>query len=121
MTPAAIVFAVIACAAIAAIGLRFLAAPTAATRDFGVQPGDARALTAIKGVRDITSGVVPMVVWAVAGVPALGWALIAASITPWADMGIVLARHGRRTAAFGIHGLTAALLVAAGAALVASG
>jgi hypothetical protein len=121
MTPAAIVFAVIACAAIAAIGLRFLAAPTAATHDFGVQPGDARALTAIKGVRDITSGVVPMVVWAVAGVPALGWALIAASITPWADMGIVLARHGRRTAAFGIHGLTAALLVAAGAALVASG
>jgi hypothetical protein len=85
------------------------------------RPDDARALTAIKGVRDITSGVVPMVVWAVAGVPALGWALIAASITPWADMGIVLARDGRRTAAFGIHGLTAALLVVAGAALVASG
>jgi Domain of unknown function (DUF4267) len=121
MTPAAIAFAVLACVTIAAIGLRFLVRPTAATRDFGVQPDDARALTAIKGVRDITSGVVPMVVWAVAGVPALGWALIAASITPWADMGIVLARHGRRTAAFGIHGLTATLLVAAGAVLVASG
>ena len=121
MRPAAIVFAVFACVAIAAIGVRFLVGPTAATRDFGVQPGDARALTAIKGVRDITSGVVPMVVWAVAGVPALGWALIAASITPWADMGIVLARHGRRTAAFGIHGLTAALLVVAGAVLVATG
>jgi hypothetical protein len=106
MTPAAIVIAVLACIAIAAIGLRFLVAPTAATRDFGVRPGDARALTAIKGVRDITSGVVPMVVWAVAGAPALGWALIAASITPWADTGIVLARQGRRTAAFGIHGLT---------------
>ena len=121
MTPAAIVFAVLACVTIAAIGVRFLVGPTGATRDFGVQPGDARALTAIKGVRDITSGVVPMVVWAVAGVPALGWALIAASITPWADMAIVLARHGRRTAAFGIHGLTAVLLVVAGAALVASG
>ena len=121
MTTTAIIFAVLACVAIAAIGLRFLAAPTSATRDFGVRPDDARALTAIKGVRDITSGVVPMVVWAVAGVPALGWALIAASITPWADMGIVLARHGRRTAAFGIHGLTAALLVVAGAVLVATG
>jgi len=121
MTTAAIVFAVLACVAIAAIGVRFLARPTAATRDFGIQPDDIRALTAIKGVRDITSGVVPMVIWAVAGVPALGWALIAASITPWADMGIVLARHGRRTAAFGIHGLTAALLVVAGVALVASG
>ena len=121
MTPVAIVFAILACVTIAAIGLRSLVRPTAATRDFGVQPDDARALTAIKGVRDITSGVVPMVVWAVAGVPALGWALIAASITPWADMGIVLARHGRRTAAFGIHGLTAALLVVSGAVLAASG
>ena len=121
MTAAAIAFAVLVCVAIAAIGVRLLVRPTAATRDFGVRPDDARALTAIKGVRDITSGVVPMVVWAVAGVPALGWALIAASITPWADMGIVLARDGRRRAAFGIHGLTAALLVVAGAALVASG
>jgi hypothetical protein len=121
MTTAAIVVAVLACVTIAAIGFRFLVVPTAATRDFGVRPNDARALTAIKGVRDITSGVVPMVVWAVAGVPALGWALIAASITPWADMGMVLARDGRRTTAFGIHGLTAALLVVTGAALVASG
>jgi hypothetical protein len=69
MTTAAIVFAVVACVAIAAIGIRFLVVPTAATRDFGVRPDDARALTAIKGVRDITSGLVPMVVWAVAGVP----------------------------------------------------
>src|SRR3954453_14757281 len=121
MTTTAIIFAVLACVAIAAIGLRFLVAPTPATRDFGVRPDDARAPRAIKGVRDITSGVVPMVVWAVAGVPALGWALIAASLTPWADMGIVLARDGRRTAAFGIHGLTAALLVVAGAVLVATG
>jgi hypothetical protein len=121
MTTAAVVFAVLACVSIAAIGARFLVRPTAATRDFGIQPDDARALTAIKGVRDITSGVVPMVVWAVAGVPALGWALVAASITPWADMGIVLARDGKRAAAFGIHGLTAALLVVAGVALVASG
>ena len=79
MTAAAIAFAVLVCVAIAAIGVHFLVRPTAATRDFGVRPDDARALTAIKGVRDITSGVVPMVVWAVAGVPALGWALIAAS------------------------------------------
>jgi hypothetical protein len=50
MTPAAIAFAVLACVTIAAIGLRFLVVPTAATRDFGVQPDDARALTAIKGV-----------------------------------------------------------------------
>src|SRR3954453_16825907 len=109
MTTTAIIFAVLACVAFAAIGLRFLVAPAPATRDFGVRPDDARALTAIKGVRDITSGVVPLVVWAGAGIPALGWVLIAASITPWTDMGIVLARGGRRSAAFGIHGLTVAM------------
>ena len=90
MTTAALVFAVVACVAIAAIGI------VSSSYD----RGDPRlrcptrrcaALTAIKGVRDVTSGVVPLVVWAVAGVPALGWVLIAASITPWADMGIVLA------------------------------
>jgi hypothetical protein len=35
-------------------------------------------------------------------------------------MGIVLARGGRRSAAFGIHALTAALLIVVGAVLVAS-
>ena len=47
MTAAAIAFAVLVCVAIAAIGVRFLVRPTAATRDFGVRPDDARALTAI--------------------------------------------------------------------------
>lgn len=44
--------------------------------------------------RDITSGVVPLVVWASAGTSTLGWVLVAAAITPTADALIVLTNGG---------------------------
>lgn len=110
----ALVVAFIACAAIIALGARFLLQPRQATLAFGVAAGNVRALTAIKGVRDITSGVVPLVVWAAAGRTALGWVLVAAALTPAADAVIVLTNGGKLSTALGVHGLTAALLVAAG-------
>ena len=113
----ALVLAVLACLAIAVIGIRFLLVPQRATLDYGVPADDLRALTAIKGVRDITSGVVLLVVWAVAGPAVLGWAVIAASLTPIADAVIVLTRAGKRSTALGVHGATAALLIAAGLVL----
>lgn len=117
MNLAALLIALIACAAIIAIGIRFLLAPQKATLAFGVAADDLRALTEIKGVRDITSGVVLLVVWAAAGRTALGWALIAAALTPIGDATIVLTNGGRLSTALGIHGVTAGLLVAAGVAL----
>lgn len=113
----ALLVAAIGCVAIAVVGVRFLLTPRRATSDFGVDADDVRALTAIKGVRDITSGVVPLVVWAAAGPAALGWALVAAALTPTADAVIVITRGGKVATALGIHGLTAALLVAAGLVL----
>ena len=117
MSLAALVVAVIGCVGIIAVGGRFLLMPRRATLDFGVAAGDLRALTAVKGVRDITSGAVPLVVWAAAGPATLGWALIAAALTPTADAIIVLTHGGKPSAALGIHGLTAALLAAAGLVL----
>jgi len=114
---AAFAVALVACAAIIAIGIRFLLAPRQATLAFGVAADNLRALTEIKGVRDITSGAVPLVVWAAAGRTALGWALIAAALTPIGDATIVLTNGGKLSTALGIHGLTAALLVAAGLVL----
>ena len=52
-----------------------------ATLAFGVAADNLRALTEIKGIRDITSGGVPLVVWAAAGRTALGWAMIAAALS----------------------------------------
>ena len=114
----ALVVAVVGCAGIIVIGSRFLLTPRRATTDFGVAPDDVRALTAIKGVRDITSGVVLLVVWAAAGTTALGWALLAAALTPIADAVIVTTRGRKLATALGIHGLTAALLLAAGLTLI---
>ena len=114
---AALLLAVLACVAIVVIGVRFLLVPQRATLDFGARPDDLRALTAIKGVRDITSGVVLLVVWAAGGTTVLGWALVAAALTPIADAVIVLTRGGKRATALGVHGATAAVLIAAGLVL----
>jgi hypothetical protein len=114
---AALLVAIIACAAIIAIGSRFLLRPRQATLAYGVAADNLRALTEIKGVRDITSGVVPLVVWAAAGRTALGWVLIAAALTAAGDATIVLTNGGKFATALGIHGLTAGLLVAAGLVL----
>ena len=114
---AALVVAIIACAAIIALGIRFLLAPRQATLAYGVAADNLRALTEIKGVRDITSGVVPLVVWAAAGRTTLGWVLVAAALTPTADALIVRTNGGKLATALGIHGLTAGLLIAAGLVL----
>lgn len=94
MSVAALVVALLGCAFIIFIGARFLLAPRVAIAGFGVPADSFRALTGIKGVRDITSGVVPLVVLAVAGRHTLGWALVAAAITPAADAIIVRTNGG---------------------------
>ena len=70
---AALIFALFACAAIICLGIAFVVAPRWSTLNYGVAPDRLRAFTEIKGARDITSGVVPLAVWASAGREALGW------------------------------------------------
>ena len=117
MHVAALVVAVIAAVAIIGLGTRFILSPRKATLDFGVAPDNVRALTEIKGIRDITSGVVVLTVWAGAGSQALGWALTAAALTAIGDALIVRTNGGKLSTALGIHGITAVLLIAAGLVL----
>lgn len=114
MTIAALVVALIGCFLIMFIGGRFLLAPRVAMAGFGVPADRLRALTSIKGVRDITSGVVPLVVFTAAGHRAFGWALLAAAITPAGDAIIVRASGGTLAHALSVHGATALVLIAAG-------
>ena len=114
---AALLVGLIACVAIILLGLRFIVEPRRATVDFGIAADNLRGLTEIKGVRDITSGVVLLVAWASAGRTTLGWVLVAAAITPTADALIVLTNGGKPSRALGVHGVTAAVLVAAGLVL----
>jgi len=114
MTTAALVVALLGCLFILFIGARFLVAPRVALAGYGVEPDRFRALTSIKGVRDIVSGVVPLVVLLVAGPHAFGWVLVAAAITPIGDAVIVATNGGSMRTALTVHGVTAAVLVAAG-------
>ncbi|GHF49915.1 hypothetical protein FHX82_003821 [Amycolatopsis bartoniae] len=117
MSLAGLVIALLVCAVGLTLGARFLLAPRQATLDYGVAADNLRALTAIKAVRDLTAGVVLLVVWAAAGSTALGWALVATALTPTADAVIVLTNGGKRFTALGVHGLTAAVFVALGLVL----
>ncbi|WIE74080.1 DUF4267 domain-containing protein [Curtobacterium sp. MCJR17_020] len=118
MLIAALIVAVLGCLFVLFIGARFIVAPRIATAGFGVAEDRRRAFTSIKGIRDITSGIVPLVVLAVAGPHAFGWALLASVITPIGDAIIVATNGGVLVQALSVHGATAAVLILAGIALV---
>ena len=117
MLIAALVVAVLGCLFILFIGARFIVAPKVATAGFGVAEDRRRAFTSIKGIRDITSGIVPLVVLAVAGPHAFGWALLASVITPIGDAVIVVTNGGTLRQALSVHGATALVLILAGLVL----
>ena len=109
------------------IGARFLLAPQAAAAGFGVpaEPPGAQSSTGspypwlyVKGVRDVVSGIFIFTLLANRTPHLLGAFMAAASITPVGDAVIVLRSGGTRAAAFGIHGATAAVVLAASAALL---
>jgi hypothetical protein len=71
-----------------------------------------------KGVRDIASGIFLWILLANRAPHPLGAFMAAASLIPIGDAVIVLRSGGTRATAFGIHGATAALMLAASAALL---
>ena len=128
VTSASIVSGVIG-VAIILIGARFLFAPQAAAAGYGVplEPLGTRARASnrypwlyVKGARDVASGLFIMVLLANRAPHLLGAFMAVASVIPAADAAIVLSSGGTRSAAFGIHGATAAVILAASVALLMS-
>ena len=105
------------------IGARFLFAPAAAAAGFGiaVRPdgGNADAYLSVKGVRDVASGLIALILLAAGNPHVLGWFELAASTIPVGDALIVLRYKGPKAAAYGVHGVTAAVLLASAALLLA--
>src|SRR5215831_18302857 len=105
------------------IGARFILAPRVAAAGYGVQPDLARrsagAYLSVKGVRDIASGLFVFILMAAGATHLLGWVILAATIIPFTDATIVLGHGGSRSIAWGVHGLTAAvMLITAGLLLI---
>ena len=106
------------------IGVRFIVAPRVAAAGYGVQPDlgqpSAGAYLRVKGIRDIASGLFVFIVMAAGATHLLGWVILAATIIPLADAGIVLGSGGSKSIAMGVHGLTAAVMVVTSALLLTS-
>ncbi|PPK67168.1 DUF4267 domain-containing protein [Actinokineospora auranticolor] len=97
------------------IGVLALRAPRAAA-GFGIPdtPVDDpvfRAWLSVKAVRDLAAGVFVFVLLIAATPQVLGWFMLAAAGIPVGDMLIVLRSKGPRSAAFGVHGATAAVML----------
>lgn len=107
---------------IIAVGVRFLVQPRPSVAGFGVPieraGGPDNAYHAVKGVRDIGSGLIALALIAAGSPHALGWFMVAASFIPFGDAIIVLRYGGPRLTAFGVHGATAVVMLIAAALLL---
>ena len=114
--------ALLAAVGIMAIGVMYLLRPRAMTRNFGLPLPEAGPNVAwwlrLKGSRDIVSGLVVLALLAWGGPRLLGTVLLIEAMIPIGDMSLVLAAKGSAKHAFGIHGLTAALMIAASIPLI---
>ncbi|MGI3902313.1 MAG: DUF4267 domain-containing protein [Janthinobacterium lividum] len=108
--------------AIIGIGAWYLASPTTAVRSFGLPLPDGGSNTAwwlrLKGVRDVASGVTVLALMISSGPRAAGIVLLAETIIPVGDMLVILAAKGSAKTAFGVHGLTALVMILAAIPLI---
>ncbi|HEY9293240.1 MAG TPA: DUF4267 domain-containing protein [Microlunatus sp.] len=76
----------------------------------------ARSWWQLKGVRDIVTGVAPIVI-TFTQPAALPWLILIEAMIPIGDMLIIVGNRGSRGRAFGVHGLTALIMIIASALL----
>lgn len=103
------------------IGISYLVTPETIATGFGLPEwpkGDAVAFMNLKGVRDTVSGLIILVLLATEQRYALGIVTLVIALIPIGDMLTVLSWGGSTAAAFGIHGLTAALVAVTGVLLI---
>jgi hypothetical protein len=107
---------------ITAVGTRFLVSPAKAAAAYGISVGKdvsrADPYLSTKGVRDVASGLMTFVLMAAREPHVLAGFLLAATVIPVGDATIVLRRGGQKSTAYGVHGATAAAMVATAAILL---
>jgi hypothetical protein len=99
------------------LGLSFILAPEASTQGVGLPTwpaGNGDGFLIMKGTREFSMGLVISILLLTGHRRALGWVLLMEAVAPFGDMINVLAHHGPLAAAFGIHGLTSALIAITG-------
>lgn len=104
------------------IGARFLFQPRAAAAGYGVpaKPDGDPAYLTIKGLRDATFGILGLILLAFAGAHAEACFMLVVALAPFGDAFIVLRHGGTRATAFGIHFVTAIVVLASAGLLFAA-
>ena len=107
---------------IIAIGIGYIASPRTMTRSFGLPlPGSGTNIAwwlRLKGVRDIVAGLVVLAFMAFGTPRDVGLILLVEAIIPVGDMLLILAAKGSARSAFGMHGLTALIMILAAIPLI---
>ncbi len=107
---------------ITAVGMRFLVSQAKAAATYGIPVGREVSGTdhylPVKGVRDVASGLMTFVLIAAREPHVLAGFLLAAAVIAVGDAVIVLRRGGQKSTAYGVHGATAAAMVATAAILL---
>ena len=96
------------------IGVFFFVAPYAAAEGFGVtviRDTHWDAYLSVKAIRDIGAGIFTAILILNRSSQLLGFFLLAVTIVPLSDALIVLKHGGTKTTAFGIHGVTAGIIL----------
>jgi hypothetical protein len=115
--------ALLAALGIIGIGVMYLSNPRAMTSNFGLPLPETGANTTwwlrLKGMRDIVSGLVVLAVEFRGEPRMLGIVLLIEALIPTSDMSLILAARGNARTAFGVHGVTAVLMVLGAVPLIA--
>jgi len=119
LTPTAYGLAILLNVFLLLIGARFLLQPVPAAAGYGL-PSQPSAYLTIKGLRELSYGVLGLALLAFAGAHAAGWFMLVAALNPLGDTMIVLRNGGPKAAAFGVHLATAAVMLISAALLFAS-
>jgi Domain of unknown function (DUF4267) len=117
-----LIIATLTAVGIIIIGCFYIASPERVTGSFGLKPpatdADTRAWLRLKGIRDIASGLAVLTLMMVADSHTVGIVMIVFAVIPFGDMTNILASGGKKTTAFSVHGVTCAVMLAAGLLLI---
>ncbi len=123
-TTIALSVAALIAAGIIFIGSTYLVSPERITGSFGLKlpatDANTRAWLRLKGIRDIGSGLLVLVLMMAASRRSLGITLLSLAIIPLGDMSIILASGGSKSKAFSVHGLTCLVMLVVGLLLLHS-
>ncbi|MEV6072010.1 DUF4267 domain-containing protein [Nocardia sp. NPDC052001] len=103
------------------LAFSFIVTPAMSAPGFGLPTwpaGDGGGFLIVKGCRELAMGLGSGVLLMTGRRHALGWVLLTTAVAPFGDMVNILAHHGSTATAFGVHGLTSALIAVTGLLLL---